>query len=241
MAIRAKKQSPWFVLLLIVASLAIWAIDQHGDNGSPPKSETTRIEKSATGPKSTPTTKHRDSREEREMQGGYEVYHGCTLVPEKNNDGDSFNVRLPDGREAIFRLYYVDSPESAFKTYRGGANNHDRINEQARDFANLSPERTVEVGKLAKKYTLDLLAKARFTIFTKWDSPFNDQRYHAFVQVTSGDKPQWLHELLLRKGLARLKTKPAPLPDGTSVEDQRRTLEMIRQQAIRGKLGGWGR
>jgi len=238
MAIQAKKQSPWFLLLLIAASVAIWAIDQRGGNDSLRKSETRRTESSPTTPTST---KHRDSRQKIETQGGYEVYRGCTLVAEKNNDGDSFKVRLPDGREEILRLYYVDSPESAFKTYRGGANNHDRINEQARDFANLSPEKTVEVGKLAKKFTLDRLERAPFTIFTKWDSPFNDQRYHAFVQVNGEGKPRWLHEELLRSGLARLKTKPAPLPDGTSVENHRRTLEQARQQAVRGKLGGWDR
>jgi len=238
MAIQAKKQSPWFLLLLIAASFAIWAIDRQGGNDPLRKSETRRTEQS---PKSSDPTKPRDSRQTIETQGGYEVYRGCTLVAEKNNDGDSFKVRLPDGREDILRLYYVDSPESAFKTYRGGADNHDRINEQARDFANLSPEKTVEIGKHAKKFTLDLLEKVPFTIFTRWDSPFNDQRYHAFVQVNLDGKPRWLHEELLRRGLARLKTKPAPLPDGTSVENHRRALEASRQQAVREKLGGWGR
>lgn len=241
MAIQAKKQSPWFLLLLIAAALAMWAIDRQGGNDPLRKSETRWTENSPTAPKSADPTKSRDSHQTIETQGGYEVYRGCTLVEEKNNDGDSFKARLPDGREAILRLYYVDSPESAFKTYRGGADNHDRINEQARDFANLSPEKTVEIGKQAKKFTLGLLEKASFTIFTKWDSPFNDRRYHAFVQVSSEGKPLWLHEELLRRGLARLKTKPAPLPDGTSVENHRRILEAARQQAVREKRGGWDR
>lgn len=232
MAIQAKKQSPWFLLLLLAASLAMWAIDQR--KGDPPqKPAAPRTEQSSTG-------KPRTSKGVTEQQGGYEVYHGATLVPHKNNDGDSFMVRLPDGREAMMRLYYVDTPESAFKTYRGGADNHERIREQARDFGNISPERAVEIGKAAKEYTLDQLAKSPFTVFTRWDSPFNDERYHAFIEL-SGEKPRWLHEQLLRKGLARLKTKPAPLPDGTSVEAHRRVLEEARQQAIRGKSGGWGR
>lgn len=241
MAIQAKKQSPWFLLLLIAASVAIWAIDQRGGNRPPLQPETRRAEKSSGPPNSANPTRPRDSSQKIETQGGYEVYRGCNLVTEKNNDGDSFKVRLPDGREAILRLYYVDSPESAFKTYRGGADNYDRINEQAREFGNITPERSVEVGKMAKEFTLDLLAKAPFTIFTKWDSPFNDQRYHAFIQVGSAGKSRWLHQELLRRGLARLKTKPAPLPDGTTVENHRRTLETARQQAQREKLGGWGR
>jgi len=243
MAIQAKKQSPWLVLLLIAASVVIWAVDQRGGgNGSSRKSDTSRTatERSSATPNTADPTNPRDPRQKIEKQGGYEVYRGCTLVADKNNDGDSFMVRLPDGREAIVRLYYVDSPESAFKTYRGGADNHDRINEQAKAFLN-TPEKIVEVGKQAKAFTLDLLRNAPFTIYTNWDSPFNDQRYHAFVQVTSGGKPQWLHEELLRNGLARFKTKPAPLPDGTSVDEHRRTLEIAHRQAIRGKLGGWNR
>jgi endonuclease YncB( thermonuclease family) len=243
MAIQAKKQSPWFILLLIAASVAIWAIDQRGGSKIPEKEESSRParEKSSAPANSTDLIKPRDPRQKIEKQGDYEVYRGCTLVTHKNNDADSFLVRLPDGREAILRLYYVDSPESAFKTYRGGADNRDRINDQARDFGNISAERAVEVGKLAKEFTLDRLGKAPFTIFTEWDSPFNDQRYHAFVQVSSGGNPQWLHEQLLQNGLARLKTKPAPLPDGTSVENHRRTLETARRHAIRMKLGAWDR
>ena len=243
MAIQAKKQSPWLLLLLIVASLAIWVIDRRDGTDAPRKSETSRNateKKSSTGPASTDRTKPRDPRQKIETQGGYEVYRGCTLVEEKNNDGDSFMVRLPDGRQAILRLYYVDAPESAFKTYRGGADNHERINEQAKDFLN-TPEKIVEVGKRAKEFTLEQLGKAPFTIYTQWDSPFNDQRYHAFVQIHSGAEPQWLHEELLRNGLARFKTKPAPLPDGTPIDEHRLKLEMAHRQAIRSKVGGWDR
>jgi endonuclease YncB( thermonuclease family) len=36
---------------------------------------------------------------------------GCIYKPQRWNDGDSFHVLLPDGKEIVFRLYFVDSPE----------------------------------------------------------------------------------------------------------------------------------
>ncbi len=36
---------------------------------------------------------------------------GCTLLANPSNDGDSFHVRH-DGKEYIFRLYFVDAPET---------------------------------------------------------------------------------------------------------------------------------
>lgn len=58
-----------------------------------------------------------------EKTGRYEFHEGCRLVENRRNDGDSFMVRLPDGREALFRLYFADAPESAFRSYGGGRDN----------------------------------------------------------------------------------------------------------------------
>ena len=44
--------------------------------------------------------------------------------PQRWNDGDSFHVLLPDQKEVIFRLYFVDAPEEE-RVYA------DRITEQA--------------------------------------------------------------------------------------------------------------
>jgi len=234
MAIQAKKQSPWFLLLLISVSLAMWAIDQRKGNDSSAKPAPSRTEQ----PSANDTGSHRRSDGKAEHQGGYEVYHGCTLVSHKNNDGDSFMVRLPDGRESMMRLYYVDTPESAFKTYRGGADNHDRIGDQAAYFG-VTPEQAVAIGQKGKHLTLDLLGHQPFTVFTKWDSPFQDQRYHAFIEVTVGGKRRWLHELLVEKGLVRMKTKPAALPDGTPVDRHLAELEKMQSAARKSRVGGW--
>ena len=42
----------------------------------------------------------------------FERFDGCVLEPDEWTDGDSFRVRLPDGRLETFRLYFVDTTES---------------------------------------------------------------------------------------------------------------------------------
>jgi len=231
MAIQAKKQSPWLVILIIVAAVALWALEQRPEHpadrpGSRHPPETSAPSKPAPRP------------EARDRRSRYEIYRNCTLAADKNNDGDSFLVRLPDGREEIFRLYFVDTPESAFKSYRNGENNHDRIRDQAGYF-DIAPQRAVEIGQAGKHVTLGLLAEHLFTLYTEWDSPFRDQRYHAFIEVKENRKPRWLHELLVAKGLARLKTKPADLPDGTAAAVHRKHLEALERSAKAARAGAW--
>lgn len=225
MAIRAKKQNPWFVILIIAAAVILWALDQRKAADEPPPRKTEQREKSAPSSPAPPSADP-EKAPSSSRTGKYETYRGCTLADDRTNDGDSFRVRLPDGRKEIFRLYFVDTPESAFKTYGNGEDNHDRIRDQARDMR-VSPDEAVEIGKRAKSFVLGLLGSKPFTIHTVWDSPYNDRRYHAFIEVESGGKKRWLHELLIEKHLARIKTKPAELPDGTPVSEQRRKLEAM--------------
>ena len=42
----------------------------------------------------------------------FERFDRCVLEPDEWTDGDSFRVRLPDGRLQTFRLYFVDTTES---------------------------------------------------------------------------------------------------------------------------------
>ncbi|MES2474264.1 MAG: thermonuclease family protein [Verrucomicrobiota bacterium] len=223
-------------LLLVVVAVSLWVYDQKHAAGNAPKSPLPRAEKSPTPPASRkqPTAK------KAETTGGYEFYHGCTLVPARGNDGDSFKVKLPDGRTSELRLYFVDTPESAFKTYGGGETNHARIADQAADLGGVTPKQAVEIGQKAKQFTLALLASASFDIFTRWDSPFNDQRYHAFVRINSGGKDRWLHEILVEKGFVRIHTKGAALPDGTSYPTQKAHLKQLESTAKKAGVGVWG-
>ncbi|MBB5352755.1 endonuclease YncB(thermonuclease family) [Haloferula luteola] len=218
MAIRAKSQS-WQVIGLLVAAIALWAAerwnpgllrewrDQPAAQDSPPATEVSG---------------------EPAMVGGYQRYEGCEWVEHRQNDGDSFRLRLPDGRVEQFRLYFADAPESAFRTYRQGATNHQRIHEQAVDFG-VTDARAVEIGQEAKKKVEALLKDRKITLFTEWTDPFKDHRYRAFVAVPGGDG--WLHEWLIRHGLARVHTEGAPLPDGTPVAKQKRHLKALEKAA----------
>jgi endonuclease YncB( thermonuclease family) len=165
----------------------------------------------------------------------YEAFHGCRWVEHRQNDGDSFHVRLPDGRVEQFRLYYVDAPESAFRRYGQGRDNHQRIREQARAFG-ISDERAVEIGKRAKALVRERLGRGTFTLHTRWDDPFGDRRYHAFVTPEGGPL---LEEILVREGLVRIHTKAAVLPDGTPVKARLDRLRELEAGARRSKRGAW--
>jgi hypothetical protein len=165
-------KTSWFTILLIIAAVALWVIEQKqaaGENGTPASKRTEKTE-------SIPPTRkppHGNQPEKPESAGNYEKHRHCTLVQARNNDGDSFMVRLPDGRTHEFRLYFVDTPESAFKRYAGGDSNHERIRQQAAELGGITPEQAVEIGKKGKALTLDLLGSAPFTLFSEWYSTLN--------------------------------------------------------------------
>jgi len=227
---RPPAKTSWFTVLLVIAAVALWAVDQKRVAGAPEKPKTREVGKPA--PANHPPSA--------EKAGGYEIYRNCTLIDYRNNDGDSFMLRLPDGRQEEFRLYFVDTPESAFKRYAGGETNHERIRQQAAELGGITPEQAVEIGKKGKAFTLGLLGSAPFTIHTCWDSPFHDERYHAFVEVKENGKARWLHELLVERGFVRIKTKPADLPDGTPASRHRDHLRDLERRAKQSGTGVWG-
>lgn len=201
-------------ILILLAALALWVAEIPWQGATPaPGSETT---------------------------GKYEIHRNCTLGENRGNDGDSFRVKFPDGRSEVIRLYFVDAPESAFKTYGGGRNNHHRIAQQAADLGGITPQQAVEIGKRARTFTLSQLSSAPFAIHTEWDDPFGDRRFHAFVEFTHNGKSRFLHELLVENGLARIHTKGAPLPDGTPERKQEARLLELERAAKSTEAGAWG-
>lgn len=235
MSRKRSKTSSLLPILIVCAAIAIWIYDAYnqgklnshftGENGKPVPEEIQQAPGKSTGPT---------------RSGKYDVYQGCTLASDRGNDGDSFRVKFPDGKTEFVRLYFVDTPESAFKSYGGGENNHRRIEEQAEDMGGITSEQAVEIGKKAREFTLTHLGKAPFIVQTEWDSPFNDKRYHAFIGLSYNGKTRFLHELLVEKGLARIHTKGASMPDGTSERKQEDRLLSLQKTAKSTKTGAWG-
>jgi endonuclease YncB( thermonuclease family) len=157
---------------------------------------------------------------------------GCIYKPQRWNDGDSFHVLLPDGKEIVFRLYFVDSPEEE-RVYA------DRIAEQAAYFG-LSSDAAAEIGRAASEFTKRALAKP-FTVYTRWRRALGrsaNWRYYAIVITAERHD---LSELLVRNGLARIYGTRTPLPDGRDSREYLAHLRELENEAKRAKRGAWTR
>ena len=156
------------------------------------------------------------------LQGGH-------YLIKRPNDGDSFHVSV-EGHEYIFRLYFVDAPETS-------AEFRDRVEEQAKYFG-VTVDQVLEVGDLAKQFTRQKLTEP-FLVRTCWEDAGGRsrmQRFYAFVQTRTGD----LGEQLVENGLAR--SHPATArPEGlTSAAAEWQKLIALERKAKREKVGGWG-
>ncbi|MDA1043671.1 MAG: thermonuclease family protein [Verrucomicrobia bacterium] len=163
--------------------------------------------------------------------GTWNSRYECTLVENTYNDGDSFHVRW-HGREYIFRLYYVDTPES-------DASLVERVAEQA-EYWGVEPRRIPVLAKEATAFTAAFL-KDGFTVYTQYDTARGRsklKRYYGMVKV--GD--QYLSEALVRAGYARVYGNYVDiLPDGTSDETYLTRLRAAERKARSEELGGWAK
>lgn len=158
----------------------------------------------------------------------WQKLEACTLLPNKYNDGDSFHV-MHNGTEYLFRLYFVDCPESDQRF-------PERVQDQAAYF-NTVPEKALELARLAKEYTAHQL-HSPFTIITCWQKALGSsklQRYYALVLTKNG----YLDRLLIQQGLARVYGKRITLPDGMLSKDYRLLLSNLEIQAKSAGNGGW--
>ena len=149
------------------------------------------------------------------------------LEPDEWTDGDSFRVRLPDGRLETFRLYFVDTTESRPQG--------DRSEDQAAYFG-ITREQSVALGKKALAFTRAALSEP-FTIHTRWRSLFG-VRWLGMVTTSTGED---LGELLVRNGLARIYGVRTPLPHGKTSREYLAKLKALEEQAKAERLGGWRR
>ena len=158
----------------------------------------------------------------------------CTLVATEWADGDSFLVRLPDGQEKVFRLYYVDCIEQSVSD----TSDKRRLREQSRYFGVSEYQIAVAHGKKATKFTGEVLNKP-FVLFTAYAGAGGRSaklRYYAFVKTSEGRD---LGHLLIENGLARAVGTGRETPTGISRDEWDAYLKDLELgAAIRGK-GIW--
>ena len=158
----------------------------------------------------------------------------CTFVATDWADGDSFLVKLPDGKKEVFRLYYVDCIEKSVSD----RNDKERLREQSRYFGVSDYQVAVEHGKKAATFTEEALKKP-FVLYTAYADArgrSGKPRYYAFVK-TSDERD--LGNLLIENGLARAYGTGRETPTGTSRDEWDAHLKDLELgAAIRGK-GIW--
>ena len=153
----------------------------------------------------------------------------CRYLPNAANDGDSFHVRAA-GKEYIFRLYFVDAPETV--TSIPG-----RVAEQAKYFHVTVPQ-TLQIGLEAERFSRQKLARP-FTVRTCLQDARGRSRlprYFAFVQTETAD----LSESLVANGLARVYGAASDASEMDRAKVEWRKLEQFEHKAQEQKVGGWG-
>ena len=157
------------------------------------------------------------------------MLNDCRLIPNPANDGDSFHVSVGPN-EYLFRLYFVDAPETDEMTPR-------RLVEQAKYFTITVPQ-AIEVGRAAKEFTRQQLSEP-FTVFTHMSDAMGQsrlERFYAFVQTRQGD----LGEQLVRSGLGRNYGFRAAPPGLGSSRIELGKLQQFENEARQEKIGAWG-
>ncbi len=156
---------------------------------------------------------------------------GCTLMETAYADGDSFHVKH-DGKEYIFRLYFVDSPEP----YQVGGY-HERTTAQAKYF-NIYKKDLYTIAGEATKFTSELLADKPFTVWTCWLDARGQSRLPRYFGIVLTAKGEDLAELLVRNGLARVYGAPAD-PPFSSEKKMKKALWKAEAEAKEDEVGAW--
>ncbi|MDX6767529.1 MAG: helix-hairpin-helix domain-containing protein [Candidatus Methylacidiphilales bacterium] len=177
---------------------------------------------------------------EKTASGDLQRFEGCTLIEVDWSDGDSFPVRLPDGREQTVRLYGADCMEWHVKDDSDAR----RLRTQRRYFglasgpAEASIARAKGFGAEAASRVKTLLAKP-FVIHTAFADGRGDSHYsrvYAFVETA---EKRDLAAQLVEEGLARAFGVYRQTPDRLSADDYREHLRDLELAAAAEKRGIW--
>ncbi len=164
----------------------------------------------------------------------WERLEGCRLVPTGYADGDSFHA-LHDGKDFIFRLYFVDTPETDRQVPK-------RITEQAAAFG-VSESEVMRAGQEAATFTERALRSLPFTVLTQWEDArgaSRQPRYYAHVLYSRDGQESNLARDLVEAGFARAYGMPGVPPEWPSTSQIQRELQLLQDRARRAKVGIYG-
>ena len=165
----------------------------------------------------------------RNPDGKWETLENCQLLTNSLVDGDSFHLSH-DGREYVFRLYFVDAPEKD-PTLK------DRIQDQAAYFG-IATDDVPKAGVAAARFTREKLTGQKITITTRWQNAMGRSslaRFYCKLVVNEED----LAEQLVAGGLARIHGIRANVPGNprsTTFISRLKNLELTAREQ---KLGVW--
>jgi len=163
-------------------------------------------------------------------------FEGCRLVEAGWADGDSFSVVLPDRKEIVLRLYYVDCNETAATT----ETDQRRVRDQSSYFGVDDHQVTLESGRQAAEEVKKLLAKP-FTVHTAFASaPGRSAKPRTYGFVTLSDGRD-LGEVLVGEGLARSYGVRRNTPDGLNTEAAEAKVDDLELGAAIARRGIWAK
>ena len=167
--------------------------------------------------------------DDKNPEAKWETLENCQVATNALMDGDSFHV-IHDGREYVFRLYFVDAPEKD-PTLR------DRIQDQAAYFG-IATEDVPRAGALAARFTRDKLTGHKLTVVTRWQNAMGRSslaRFYCILHVGEEN----LAESLVASGFARIHGLRANYPDGPRSTTFIARLKNLELNAREKKLGVW--
>ena len=163
-------------------------------------------------------------------------FEGCRLVEAGWADGDSFSVALPDGKEIVLRLYYVDCNETAAAT----ETDQRRVRDQSSYFGVDDHQVTLESGRQAAEEVKKLLSKP-FTVHTAFASaPGRSAKPRTYGFITLSDGRD-LGEVLVGEGLARSYGVRRNTPDGLNTEAAEAKMDDLELGAAIARRGIWAK
>lgn len=163
-------------------------------------------------------------------------FENCRLAETDWADGDSFPVKLPDSKEIVLRLYYVDCNEVSAAT----ETDQRRVRDQSSYFGIDDHQVTLEFGRRAADEVEKLLAKP-FTVHTAFaTAPGRSAkpRNYGFITLSDGRD---LGEVLVGEGLARSYGVRRNTPDGLNTEAAEAKMDDLELGAAIARRGIWSK